>query len=191
MEPVTLKSDRLLIRPLRAQDAEHVMAAWQDPNIRRWTAVPVEQTLDMAAEFVRMSIEEWREGRNFILGMEVLDTGEFVGTIGIFGLSWVSMSEQLAWVGCWAVGGQRRNGYMAEALPVLAAWAFRELRIDRLEAIVEVGNDASLACALKAGFQMEGTLRSRTVQDGTRRDAWIAALLPGDLGQASSVPYHG
>ncbi|MFJ3876948.1 hypothetical protein ACIPW5_05770 [Streptomyces sp. NPDC090077] len=48
-----------------------------------------------------------------------------------------------------------------------------------------------LACAQRAGYVPEGTHRARTVHHGSRRDAWIAALLPQDLGRAPSVPYPG
>ncbi|WP_162252590.1 GNAT family N-acetyltransferase, partial [Streptomyces griseoruber] len=40
MEPVTLTTDRLVLRPLGPQDTDAVHAAAQDPDIRRWTTIP-------------------------------------------------------------------------------------------------------------------------------------------------------
>ncbi|MFJ9361450.1 GNAT family N-acetyltransferase [Streptomyces mirabilis] len=186
-----MTTERLFIRPLKESDIDHITASWQDPVMQRWTAVPELATREQAKEFVcRFCPDAWRDGRHFIFGAEVRESGAFVGTLGIFGLSWVSLSEQLATVGYWTTAALRRKGYMAEGLRTLSRWAFTELHLDRLEAVVEVGNEASLACATKAGYQLEGRLRSRTIQNGTRRDAWLASLLPQDLGETSTIPYQ-
>jgi hypothetical protein len=43
--------------------------------------------------------------------------------------------------------------------------------------------------ALAAGFRMEGVDRARIVHNGTRRDAWRAAVLPSDWGLPQATPY--
>jgi RimJ/RimL family protein N-acetyltransferase len=68
-------------------------------------------------------------------------------------------------------------------------WAFSALGVERLEWAAEAGNVASRAVALRLGFVMEGTQRARIVHRGTRRDAWVAALLPTDLGKPMKTPY--
>ncbi|NEE20880.1 GNAT family N-acetyltransferase, partial [Streptomyces sp. SID7499] len=60
---------------------------------------------------------------------------------------------------------------------------------DRLEWRAEVGNLASRAVVLRAGFRLEGDQRSGLLNKGVRRDAWTAALLPSDLGLAGTHPY--
>ncbi|MFF4263502.1 GNAT family N-acetyltransferase [Streptomyces virginiae] len=190
MDTVTLTSERLVLRPMGPEDAEHVLAGWQDETVRRWTEVPSSPTLRQAKSFIEVTCAQgWQNATNLIFAAEVKGTGEFVASLGVFGLSWAALSEQLAWVGYWAAAGQRGMGYTSEALRTMSAWAFGALDVDRLEAVVEVGNEASLACALRAGYVLEGTHRARTVQNGTRRDAWIAAMLPQDLNRPSSIPY--
>lgn len=192
MDPVTIETDRLVLRPLNEGDTQDILDSWTDPEVRRWTAVPEKMTLSHAEYFIRhVCPEGWREDRNLMLGIEVQETSEFVGMVGVFGLSWVGLSEQLAWVGYWSLERQRRKGYVVEALRALCGWAFSALCLDRLEAVIELGNEASLACAQRAGFLVEGKHRARVVQDGTRRDAWVASLLPQDFGQPSCVPYPG
>ncbi|MER7811892.1 GNAT family protein [Streptomyces sp900116325] len=130
-------------------------------------------TEQQAADFVnRICAEGWHENKNFILSAEVKQTREFAGCIGVTGLSWVGLAEQLAWVGYWTAQDQRRKGYTAEALQALARWAFTDLKLDRLKAIVEDGNEASLACAVKAGFRVEGKLRSLSSRT-------VPAAMPG------------
>ena len=43
--------------------------------------------------------------------------------------------------------------------------------------------------AERAGFTIEGTLRSAITNKGIRRDCWVASLLPSDLALPSTVPY--
>ncbi len=52
----------------------------------------------------------------------------------------------------------------------------------------EVGNHASRAAAVKAGFTPEGTLRSAVVRGNVRRDCWTCSLLPSDPGLPSTAP---
>ncbi|AYV29725.1 Putative ribosomal N-acetyltransferase YdaF [Streptomyces sp. ADI95-16] len=190
MEPVTLTSERLAFRPLEPRDAPVIAGAWRDPAIRRWTTVPEPGTEDQAMAFVsRTCASGWADDTNYIFGTHVRETGELIGVIGVFGLSWVCRSENLASMGAWAVPGQRGLGYTVEAVRRVARWVFEDLRMDRVESVIEVGNDASLAVVRKAGFVLEGTLRSRVIQHGTRRDAWLTSLLPQDAGVAPQLPY--
>ena len=76
-----------------------------------------------------------------------------------------------------------------EAARAVCAWAFDTWASDRLEWYAEAGNEGSRAVALKLGFVMEGTVRSRVLHKGTRRDAWSGSLLPSDWARPSAVPY--
>jgi RimJ/RimL family protein N-acetyltransferase len=71
----------------------------------------------------------------------------------------------------------------------VCAWAFQSLAVERIEWYAEAGNEGSRAVALKTGFVMEGTQRSKIVHQGTRRDAWCGSLLPSDWDRASTTPY--
>ncbi len=63
------------------------------------------------------------------------------------------------------------------------------MSIDRVEWRAEVGNAASRAVAERAGFTVEGVLRSSLVNKGVLRDGWVGSLLPCDLGLPSTTPY--
>ncbi|MBB1253787.1 GNAT family N-acetyltransferase [Streptomyces sp. OF3] len=186
MEPVTLRTDRLLLRPLGPEDAKALHAACQDPAIRRWTTVPDPYLPEHATSFVaEVAPGGWREDTAYNLGVFDQD-GTLVGTVGLVTLA---LNERRAEVGYWTAPEQRGRGYTVEAVRALAHWTFTALGVERLEWYAEVGNEASRAVALKAGFTMEGVLRSRLAHRGTRRDAWGAALLPADLGLPTATPY--
>ncbi|MGW4170157.1 GNAT family N-acetyltransferase [Streptomyces chartreusis] len=185
MEPVTLTTDRLLMRAVGQKDADTVYEAAQDPDIQRWTTIPSPYLLEHARSFTEELVPEgWQNGSMFTWGL-FLPEGEDL--VGMLGLTMRSMSE--AEVGFWGTKEHRGNGYVTEAVLAAARWAFVQLSIDRVEWRAEVGNRPSRAVAERAGFTLEGTLRSAIVQQGVRRDCWVGSLLPSDLALPSTAPY--
>ncbi|WP_408647200.1 GNAT family N-acetyltransferase [Tessaracoccus coleopterorum] len=73
----------------------------------------------------------------------------------------------------------RGRGLMTTALAVLTGWAF-DLGMQRVEVRVASGNLASLSVALRAGFRIEGTLRSSIRTHGGLRDAVVLSRLASD-----------
>lgn len=191
MEPITLTTDRLLLRPLGPEDADAVYEACQDPEISRWTTVPWPYTRENAAEFIgRISPEGWRDDTLYNFGVFTLDGGEMVGSVGLVRLAGVLPAPtRQAELGYWTAKEHRGKGYTAEAGREVCRWAFESLGAERIEWWAEAGNEGSRAVALKIGFVMEGTARSKIVQQGTRRDACLGSLLPSDWGRAGATPY--
>jgi len=189
MDPITLVTDRLLLRPAEPGDVDAVLAACQDPGIQRWLPVPSPYEREHAEEYVLKIIPAgWREDRQYDLVLTGLESGALVGSAGVGRTA--GPEERVRSVGFWTAPGHRGQGYAGEAVSALARWAFAELGADRLEWLAQVGNEGSRSVARKAGFTMEGVLRSRLVHRGVRRDAWVASLLPSDLGLAPRVPYE-
>ncbi|MDX2827853.1 N-acetyltransferase [Streptomyces ipomoeae] len=184
MEPVTLTTERLLLRTVEPRDTDSVYAAAQDPDIQRWTTIPSPYLREHAVGFVEQAVPEgWANASMFTFGV-FLPSGELTGMLGI-----TMRSLGTGEIGFWAVKEHRRNGYITEATLAAAHWAFTTLALDRLEWRAEVGNTASRAVAENTGFTLEGTLRAALNNNGTRRDCWIASLLPSDLGLPSTAPY--
>ncbi|MFI9650542.1 GNAT family N-acetyltransferase [Streptomyces sp. NPDC052040] len=184
MDPVTLTTDRLVLRTVCPQDADAVFAAAQDPDIQRWTTIPSPYLREHAEEFTgRIVPDGWADGSMFTFGV-FLPSGALVGMLGL-----TPHAPDAAEVGFWTAREHRGNGYTVEATLAAARWAFTRLPVDRLEWRAEVGNAASRAVAQRAGFTLEGVLRSAIENKGVRRDCWVGSLLPSDLGLRSSMPY--
>ncbi|GAA3395041.1 GNAT family protein [Streptomyces roseoviridis] len=185
MEPITLTTDRLRLRPFTAADVDAVDAACQDPDIQRWTQVPSPYTRADAELFVtRLVPDGWREDKEYSFAVEPLEGGPLLAAAGLH-----ARGEGVREVGFWGTKEHRGHGYMTEAVEALARWAFTSLGVHRLLWRAEVGNAPSRAVAERAGFTLEGVERAGLVNKGTARDAWIASLLPSDLGLPSPLPY--
>ena len=191
MEPITLTTARLLLRPLIPADADAVHAACQDPEIPRWTTVPSPYTHENAVDFTgRICPGGWRDDSLYNFGVFTPDDGALVGCMGLVRLAGaLPAPDHQAELGYWTAKEQRGKGYTAEAGRAVCAWAFESLGAERVEWYAEAGNEGSRAVALKIGFRMEGTIRSKIVHQGSRRDAWAGSLLPSDWGLAGRTPY--
>jgi RimJ/RimL family protein N-acetyltransferase len=184
MEPVTLTTDRLILRVVGPQDTEAVYTAAQDPDIQRWTSIPSPYLPEHAQSFTEQLVPDgWATGSMLTFGV-FLPEGDLVGMLGLTMHS-LSVGE----IGFWGTKEHRRNGYIAEAARAVSRWAFTHLSVDRVEWRAEVGNRPSRAAAERVGFVLEGVLRSAIIHQGVRRDCWVGSLLPSDLGLPSTAPY--
>ncbi|WP_043264579.1 GNAT family N-acetyltransferase [Streptomyces sp. CT34] len=182
MKPVTLSTERLLLRPFEPADAAAVHTACQDPEIPRWTSVPSPYGRADAERFVgTVAPEGWRDDTTYTFAVVTRAGGSLVGSMGLVRLTQLRSPERQAELGYWTAREHRGKGYTAEAARAVLRWAFRDLGVERMEWLAEAGNEGSWAVARKVGFQREGTLRAKLVAAGTRRDLWIGSLLPSDL----------
>ncbi|WP_327297286.1 MULTISPECIES: GNAT family N-acetyltransferase [unclassified Streptomyces] len=186
MDPVTLTSERLLLRPFTAADTEPVFRACQDPDIQRWTIVPSPYRREDAESFTGQVVPDgWRAGTSLAFAVLARADARLIGAISVFQRGQAGTWE----IGYWMAKEHRGNGYMAEAVTVLTHWSLTKLGAERLEWRAEVGNAASRAVAEKAGFRVEGLLRADLLNKGTRRDCWLGAILPSDLGLPTEHAY--
>ncbi|MFG2984826.1 GNAT family N-acetyltransferase [Streptomyces sp. NPDC048258] len=188
MEPTTLNTTRLELRPFAPADEDEVFAICQDPEIQRWTMVPTPYERAHARAFVGELVPAgWRDGTGYSFAVRLGSGGPLVAAVGVhvhevFGTNSYE-------IGYWAAKEHRGQGFMTEAVIAVARWAFTELGAVRLEWRAEVGNAGSRAVAEKAGFRIEGLLRASLHRADTVRDSWVGALLPSDLGLTPALPY--
>jgi len=172
----TIRTDRLLLRPHRADDVDSVYRACQDADLQRWlTALPSPYTRETAVEFVTC-IAPGGRAAGTDLGCAIEADGELVGSCGAHHLVTGRLGPEIGyWIAPWA----RRKGYAAEAARALAGWAIG-LGAPRAHLFTDIDNTASQAVAARAGFTAEGTVRScLEYRDGSRADAVLFGRVAG------------
>jgi RimJ/RimL family protein N-acetyltransferase len=177
----TLTGARVRLRPWRAGDAVAVHAACQDPEIQRWTQVPVPYGPEHAEGFVGgIAPRTWADG-GALFAVEPLDGGGLVGSMGLF-----PPQDGFAEAGYWTAPAHRGQGLTAEALGVLTDWALEFVGLHRVELLVDPANTGSCRVAEAAGFSAEGTIRRRFLHRGRPSDVVLHARLAGDAGSRST-----
>jgi RimJ/RimL family protein N-acetyltransferase len=165
-----------VLRQWREADAQAVAAACSDAEIARWLPlVPVPYTIDDALTYIRGCLDADEDRRPFAIADA--ETDELLGSIDMNVNRW-----HTGHIGYWITPGARGRGVCTAALVLLSTWAVRELGLGRLELMTDPENVASQRVAEKAGYAREAVLRSvLEYRDGTRADAVMFSLLPGEL----------
>ncbi len=114
----------------------------------RWEAPP--STPQAYRAYLRRRGTPTHEGRFVVLR----SSDELVGVINLNEI--VRGVFQSAYLGYYAFTPHAGRGYMREGLTLVLRWAFGELRLHRVEANIQPGNEASLALVRRLGFRREG-----------------------------------
>lgn len=171
----TLTGERVRLRAWRADDAPAVFAACQDAELQRRTQVPVPYRREDAQEFVtEIASAVWRDG-GALFAVEHRHDGALLCSVGLF-----PPGDGFGEAGYWTVAEHRGRGYTAEALGLLADWAFADLGLRRLELHVDPANTGSRRVAERAGFAAEGLVRQRFLHRGEPSDVLLYARLATD-----------
>lgn len=173
MDPVALRTERLLLSMPVATDVDAIAEACQDAAIQRFTTVPSPYARSDAEEFVRLVAGWWAEGTQTVWAIR--EDGALAGMIGLH-----QISEGAAEIGYWAVAERRGRGLLGEAVRAVVDFGFGDLGLVRLSWRAVAGNVGSARLARSAGFRYEGTLRQAGLHGGHRDDMWIGGLLPSD-----------
>ncbi|QXC61874.1 GNAT family N-acetyltransferase [Aquihabitans sp. G128] len=157
----------MALRPWGAQasDAATLAAAWSEPDIARWTAVPDAHDEAAAARWV--AGEGARRDQGVALDLAITESGVPEVVLGEIGLALVEADRRWAEVGYWLFPAERGRGRASVALEVFTDWVLRDLPINRLFARTHVDNPASAAVARRAGYELAGEL-----PDGAQ--VWVA-----------------
>jgi RimJ/RimL family protein N-acetyltransferase len=173
MDPATLQTARLLLRPFAPTDANAVYEGCQDADIQYYTPMSAPFQREDAEKYVGETAPAgWATDRDYILGAFRIDNHALVGSFCL-----TRISQGVYELGYWTVKEQRCQGYSTEAAQALCDWGFAELDAHRIEWWAMVGNTASRALAEKLGLTVEGTLRNRAIVNGQPHDWWVGGLL--------------
>jgi RimJ/RimL family protein N-acetyltransferase len=102
--------------------------------------------------------------------------------VGSIGVRWNDTGD-VGEIGYWLRAEARRGGLMTRALVLVSHWALARDGTARLQLRADVENVPSRRVAEKAGYTLEGVLRSAhwNARIGRRQDWALYSLLPGEL----------
>jgi|SRR5579875_2268309 len=161
MITTTLTTPGLVLRPWTEEDIPAMVAAHQDPAMRRWLRRTV-TTVEEARRIIQARQADAQDGTG--VSFAVLraaaggDPGDVVGSVSLRGLGGPAVSGE---VGYWVAASARGQGIATRALNAVCDWAFERpwpRPLERLELIHAVGNQASCRVAVNAGFSLSAVL---------------------------------
>jgi RimJ/RimL family protein N-acetyltransferase len=169
-----LHTPRLLLRPLRDDDAEALFGIFSDAAVmRHWSSAPWTDPAQ-ARQRIAADAAGHAAGEHLALGIVRRDDGRLIGRCTLFDL-WPSCRR--AQVGYILEAPAWGRGFAAEAVRALLRHGFEALDLNRVEADIDPRNTASARLLQRLGFTREGLLRERWIVDGEVSDSEIHGLL--------------
>lgn len=140
------------------------MAAWSDPEIGRWTAVPARTGLADAVRWIEGAAKRRESG--IAIDLVVTSTHDDQEVLGEIGLVVVEASRRWVELGYWTAARHRGLGYATTGLDLLSGWTLEALGARLCFVRTHPDNPASGRVAVAAGYDHCGDL-----DDGTR--VWV------------------
>lgn len=171
-----IDSRRLLLRPMKMEDAEQMFKVYSDPEVMKYWATPPFTDLASAQKFVQEDIESDARGDSLNWAITLKPGSEVIGKCILFSHN---DSNRRAEIGFILNRLYWRQGLMSEAMVGVINLAFEDLVLHRLEADTDPENAGSLALLEKLGFQREGLFRDRwNVYDEWQDSVMLGLLKP-------------
>jgi RimJ/RimL family protein N-acetyltransferase len=178
MPPDRIVTERLILRRFTRRDISSLSDAVVDslPALNEWLpwAHPGYRK-DDAANYVRDSLEAWKEGRAYDYAIRKRDEPRrHLGNISIWPVSRLTRTGE---IGYWIRTTETSHGLATEATSAVVRVGFEELGYHKLVLRVAVGNRGSERVAEKLGFSREGVLREELLIRGRWVDHTLYSLL--------------
>ena len=175
--PKQLRTQRLLLRPVRLTDAQAMFDYASDPQMTRFVTWPVHRTLDDTYRFLSNVVRQYELGPVTTWGIVDNSTNVFIGTIGCHGIDRDNLRTEAGYAIARAHWGR---GLMTEALRAWIDMMFRHTDLNRIEAFYTPENCASGRVMEKAGMSFEGFLRQCRIVKQRTIDLKLYAILRSD-----------
>ena len=183
----TLRSARLVLRPVDDADADDLFALHSNPHVLRYWDAPPWREPARAERFITASRQMAAAGDGVRLAVDRAPDGGFIGWCSLNRWNPEYRSASLGY--CYEDAAWGR-GYATEAAHLLVAWGFATLDLNRVQAETDTRNLASARVLEKLGFVREGTLREDCIVNGEVSDSWVYGLLRREY-QTSAQPLAG
>lgn len=151
---VILETERLKLRQWTLEDVSRVAPIYADADVMRYIGAGLPYSHEQTAQGMAKTIEQYRKLGYGMWAAEFKDSGEIVGQCGL--KYWGAFEEiEIGYLLAKTYWGQ---GLAIEAAEAVKDYAFEQLKLDSLIAVIYAENLASIRVAEKLGMQLDRTV---------------------------------
>lgn len=173
-----LETERLILRAMRPEDAADHFALWSDQAVMAGHGAPPYTEVAQSEDLIRRYARDFTLQEAIRWAVTLRGDDRLIGTCGFHHLS---REHHRTEIGYELARSHWRQGIMAEALRAVLRHGFREMRLHRIEAVIDPKNAASAGLLRRLGFTYEACLRERFHTNGRFSDDWYFSLLSHEL----------
>lgn len=163
-----LKTERLVLRALKIDDAEAMHHFFSDDEAMTWWSSGPHKTLEETRAYVQVNATDAK----YLTWVITEDGGEALGWVCV-----IPVREGVADIGYNLRRSHWRKGYVYEAVARIIAHCFVDRGLNKIKADTDPDNQGSNALLERLGFQREGYLHAEWTTHLGVRDSIIWGLL--------------
>lgn len=177
-----IETSRLILRPMRVDDASDLLEYQSNPDIVRYIPWP-EGNAETVKKHIERTLAESKElpldeGDYLVLVWELKDSGKVIGQSNISMQSKEHLRGEVGWV---THQDYQRQGFAFEASKAMLKFGFEVMGLHRIVAEMDTRVPASAAVAQKLGMRKEAELKEVEYFKGEWCDMWIYAILKSEF----------
>ncbi|MBU3209490.1 GNAT family N-acetyltransferase [Clostridium algidicarnis] len=173
----TLESEKLIYREINSKDVEDIFKIYNDPEVAKYDWYNPIATKDNALSIINRYRNEFQGKEEITWGVARKNDNKIIGYCCLGDFDDDSRRSEIGY------GFNRHEwskGYATEAIKTLVKFGFEVMGLNRIEAIVTLGNAGSVKALKKANFTQEGIVRERTLMKGEFVDDVILSIIKRD-----------
>lgn len=172
-----LESERLIYREVKLEDVEDIFKIYSDPEVAKYDWYEPINTKDRAISIINNYKDEFKNKEEITWGVARKDDNKIIGFCNLGDFDDDAIRSE---IGYGFKRSEWNKGYATETIKTLVKFGFEVMCLNRVEAIVTLGNDASVKALKKANFVQEGISRERTFMKGEFVYDVILAIIKKD-----------
>lgn len=169
-----LKTERLVLRRVSEHDVNEILALRSNPETMKYIPRPLLKTIDDALGHYKMIDEaiENNTGINWAITLK-----ENPKLLGIMGFYRIQPENYRAEIGYMILPEHQGKGIVTEAIETLLQYAFNEMKLHSVEAVIDPDNIASEKVLQKCNFIKEAHFKENEFHEGKFWDAVVYSIL--------------
>jgi RimJ/RimL family protein N-acetyltransferase len=167
----------LNLRPLVIEDAQGMFQMLSDPECMKYWSSPPLSTIDDAARLLQQDLDSDARGDSVCWAINRKNQSNLIGKCILFNFSQANRRAEIGFI---LKRKYWRQGLTQQAVEAVIDFAFKILKLHRIEADVDPGNQGSLGLLEKLDFKREGLLPERWYVHGEWQDSVVLGLIGPD-----------
>ncbi|WP_032120991.1 GNAT family N-acetyltransferase [Clostridium amazonitimonense] len=172
-----LETERLILRQINSKDRQAIFEIYGDAKVAEYDWFSPIDREEKAITFIEHFNKEFEAQEEITFGIVRKEDGAFIGCCCLGDFDDDASRSEIGYV---LKRREWNKGYATESVKALVTFGFETMDLNRIEAFITPGNDASIAVLKKAGFIQEGIVRERDLIKGKLEDGVILAILKRD-----------
>lgn len=169
-----IETDRLILRSIEYADVEALFAYFSRDEVTRYYDLDSFDDRDQALALIQNWKDRYERQEVVRWGITLESSDLLIGTCGYHNLKKKHLKAEIGYDLHPEYWGQ---GFMKEAVSAILTYGFKQMDLNRVEALVHVDNSASRQLLDKSGFKQEGVLREGLMKNKSAVDAALYSIL--------------